>query len=226
MESVVILVIFILSVRLFVYWYNTRRTRDKAPNEDHSQYLERVFGVSREELNQPRVNSKMDLNGFWDIIEKSRLSAKDVVGQANILRDELRKLTTTEIIEFDNRFKDLRNKAHRWDLWGAIYLLNGGCSDDSFDYFKEWLIGQGKNKFNKAVKDPESIVEFVDVNDEWEGLGYCANEVYTERTNKKFMPGNAKFKEVPTGKEWIEDDLPKTFPSIWNSVNKTTHNKS
>jgi hypothetical protein len=30
------------------------------------------------------------------------------------------------------------------DQWGAAYLANGGCSDDGFDYFRGWLIGQGR----------------------------------------------------------------------------------
>ena len=34
--------------------------------------------------------------------------------------------------------------SYRWDLWGAAYLANGGCSDDGFDYFRGWLIGQGR----------------------------------------------------------------------------------
>ncbi len=30
------------------------------------------------------------------------------------------------------------------DLWGAAWVLLGGASDDAFDYFRCWLIGQGR----------------------------------------------------------------------------------
>jgi hypothetical protein len=26
--------------------------------------------------------------------------------------------------------------AYTWDLWGAVFVLNGGDSDDGFEYFQ------------------------------------------------------------------------------------------
>ncbi|MFE5591185.1 DUF4240 domain-containing protein [Streptomyces sp. NPDC056549] len=33
----------------------------------------------------------------------------------------------------------------------AAYMVNGGCCDDGFDYFRGWLIAQGRNVFERAV---------------------------------------------------------------------------
>jgi len=40
-------------------------------------------------------------------------------------------------------FRRYLNKAYTWDLWGAAYLINGGCSDDGFEYFRRWLVSRG-----------------------------------------------------------------------------------
>jgi hypothetical protein len=47
--------------------------------------------------------------------------------------------------------------SYRGDLWGAAYLINGGASDDGFDYFRGWLIAQGREVFEAAVADPDSL---------------------------------------------------------------------
>jgi len=49
--------------------------------------------------------------------------------------------------------------ANKIDLWGAAYLINGGCSDDGFDYFRGWLIAQGREVFERTVADPDALAE-------------------------------------------------------------------
>jgi hypothetical protein len=36
-------------------------------------------------------------------------------------------------------------------MWVAAYLMNGGCSDDGFDYFRGWLIAQGRTTLEQVV---------------------------------------------------------------------------
>ena len=49
--------------------------------------------------------------------------------------------------------------SYREDLWGAAYLINGGASDDGFEYFRGWLMTQGRAVFARAVADPDSLAE-------------------------------------------------------------------
>ncbi len=35
------------------------------------------------------------------------------------------------------------------------YIINGGCSDDGFDYFLGWLIAKGRKYFEAALVNPE-----------------------------------------------------------------------
>ena len=49
--------------------------------------------------------------------------------------------------------------SYRGDLRAAAYQINGGCSDDGFEYFRGWLILQGREVFERAVADPDSLAE-------------------------------------------------------------------
>jgi len=136
--------------------------RDQLQKYEIRQLNRQVFGdITPEELAVPRHKEKMNLNEFWALIDRSRQDSTSTESQAKKLKVELENLQPKSIIEFDNRFRDLKNKLYRWDLWGALYLFNGGCSDDSFDYFRSWLAGQGREKFDRVVKDPEEIIDFV-----------------------------------------------------------------
>jgi len=37
--------------------------------------------------------------------------------------------------------------------------MMNGCSDDSFDYFRGWLIAQGKDVYLAALHDPDSLAD-------------------------------------------------------------------
>ncbi|MFF5497583.1 DUF4240 domain-containing protein [Streptomyces aquilus] len=37
--------------------------------------------------------------------------------------------------------------------------MNGGCSDDGFDYFRGWPIAQGREDFERATADPDALAE-------------------------------------------------------------------
>ncbi len=105
-----------------------------------------------------------------------------------------------------------------YTLWGAIYIIHGGCGDDSFNDFREWVIGQGKDFYYKTIKDPESLVDFdTDTMDEieWEGMGYVPSTVFEEITEQE-MPYPFKEQIETTGTEWAEesDDLKNLFPKL------------
>ena len=121
-------------------------------------------------------DSLLDEDLFWQIIKTSKDNAQ---GNFELQQNELVKMLRTkspdDIILFANRFRYFRGKANTWELWGAIYIIHGGCSDDSFNDFREWVIGQGKEFYYRTVTDPESLVgvETSKIEDvDWEGLGY------------------------------------------------------
>lgn len=100
---------------------------------------------------------------FWEHIEKTRRA--DPEAHAERLEARLAKLRPAEILAFDRWWDVFSAQSYSWALWGAAYLINGGCSDDGFDYFRSWLILQGKRAYDAAVKNPDSLAEIVSPED-------------------------------------------------------------
>ncbi len=96
-------------------------------------------------------------------------------------------MESDEIIEFDRLLCQLLNESYTWELWGAAYIINDGCSDDGFDYFRAWLISQGREVFENANKNPDSLagIEDLEENVEFEELLYAANRAYEKVTGEE-----------------------------------------
>src|SRR5207249_5020548 len=47
------------------------------------------------------------------------------------------------------------------------YLINGGCSDDGFEYFRGWVILRGRKAYEAAMKNPDSLAGVVDPDEEF-----------------------------------------------------------
>jgi hypothetical protein len=87
----------------------------------------------------------MDETRFWVIIEAGgRKALTDPERQLAAVHKQLLKLSPEEIRAFHRLFDQKLAEAYTWDLWGAAYLINGGCSDDGFYYFRAWLISRGE----------------------------------------------------------------------------------
>jgi len=74
-------------------------------------------------------------------------------------------------------------------MWCAGYLMNGGCSDDMFEYFRLWVISRGREVFENAKADPDSLHSVADTEVpeglfDLESLWYVANEAFQQTTGK------------------------------------------
>ena len=63
------------------------------------------------------------------------------------------------MLAFGSRFDYLQALSYTSELWCAAYVACGGCSDDSFDYFRAWLTGRGKVTFYNALENPDSLLD-------------------------------------------------------------------
>ncbi|MBO1333306.1 DUF4240 domain-containing protein [Streptomyces sp. VRA16 Mangrove soil] len=130
----------------------------------------------------------MDETEFWEIVDSTREAAGgDPEDHAELLVERLLQSDPDAVLDFARHFEARYNRAYRWDLWGAAWVLLGGASDDSFDFFRCWLIGQGREVFEGALHDPDSLAELLDgfddeVDGDGEELGYAADEAYEELT--------------------------------------------
>ena len=185
--------------------------------------FEKIFskkssGSKIENVNFKETDELMNEDVFWDIINRTKENSEnDYDVQKDQLEIELEKLTPNEIILFYNRFRYFRGLAYTWELWGAIYLIKGGCGDDSFNDFRELVIAKGKDFYYKAIENPEVLSEmsFSDIVCDWEGLGYIPDTVFEKKTGKN-IPSLFTENITISGDEWEEDidELEKKFPKI------------
>jgi len=158
----------------------------------------------------------MDESRFWKLIDAVKSQAGDNEGaRPSILRTALAALPAIEIQAFQRIYDQAIAHAKRWDLWGAAYLMNGGCSDDGFRYFRDWLISEGCDVYQRALADPDSLAD-VPVRDdaELESFGYAALEAYAEHTDKELERDFSDELTAPEGREWDEDELPALLPRL------------
>jgi hypothetical protein len=104
----------------------------------------------------------MDHEQFWDIVAKAcRSDPQRAEEWDQRLQTELEQFESAEIIEWNHIFDRLAARAYTVDLWGAAYLINGGASDDGFYYFRCWLIGMGRDVYEAAMTNPDSLADAV-----------------------------------------------------------------
>jgi hypothetical protein len=165
----------------------------------------------------------MDRIHFWNIIDASRRVAKgDLDAQAEALRERLQDLSPEEVVKFQQTFNEYWVRAYHWDLWGAAYIIGGGCSDDGFMDFRAWLISKGEKGYENALKDAETLAKAVKEEDEdcrFEGFQYVASQVWEKKTGKgmdQFPRKKLRHPRNPGGKQWSEDgdELKRRFPKL------------
>ena len=153
---------------------------------------------------------RMDEEQFWAIIEAGgRRALADPERQLAAVRKRLSKLPPEEVREFHRLFNRKLADAYTWDLWGAAYLINGGCSDDGFYYFRAWLISRGRAVYEAAVANPDSLAGLTDPERddyEFEDLWYVTQYVYKELTGEEMPPVDFRWPAKPRRRRWDFDD--------------------
>lgn len=188
-------------------------------------FFSSLFGGKNRGPFEP-TSDLMSEDQFWNIIKNSYNRSKGITEhQIQLLGKILHRMSPQDIIKFENRFSQLRGKANDWKLWGAAFIINGGCSDDAFLDFRGWLIAQGKELYYQAIADPDSLAGLnkEKLNVEWEGFSYVASEVFEEITQEN-IPSTFEEDHETTGAQWKEegDDLKNLLPKLWTKYSQTS----
>ncbi|MEK7466657.1 MAG: DUF4240 domain-containing protein [Planctomycetota bacterium] len=129
---------------------------------------------------------------FWEVIEKARGTALTPEEHAQRLVAQLVTTPPDDIREFDRIVGTLLARGNRGELRVAANLINDGPSDEEFLFFLGWLILQGREKFEAALKQADSIAEWIDTTDvdnyECEDLLYAAANAYETATGQDLPP--------------------------------------
>ena len=157
----------------------------------------------------------MDTTTFWKLIEDAKQrSGGNPERQVAELTDALTALKASDIIAFEARFDQVMAVSYKRELWAAAYIINGGCSNDCFDYFRGWLIAQGEAVFHNALHDPETLVEVVEPEEaELEEIVYVAQEGYERKTGQE-LPQTERVIWQLNGELWDEETKYAMYPKL------------
>ena len=153
----------------------------------------------------------MTLDDFWGHIKKTR--RRDPEAHAEKLAARLAKLPETMILDFVHLWDEASSRAYRRDLWGAAYLINGGCSDDGFQYFRWWLILQGREGYEAAIANPDTLADVVNGEDEVEAeVGPGMDAWFLVTGTEKDVAGYDTYGRALTGRYPKRPQLPDLDP--------------
>jgi len=144
-------------------------------------------------------SARVDLEGFWALIERSGRETADPEDRVDWLIDTLAGRPSADIVDFQLHVDALRDRVDTYRLWGAAWLVCGGlCSDDGFWYFQGWLIGQGRDVYEAVAAEPDTLADVPAVRSlagrdpdewaedewpDWESLDDVAEDAYEEATD-------------------------------------------
>ena len=168
---------------------------------------------------------------FWKIVEESFNNSSSLSSQESHLIRSIQKLSPEQIIGFRLRTDSLLYQTYNSEMWCAGYIMNGGCSDDMFEYFRNWIISLGKEAYYKAKENPDSLIYYYDEGIEFyefEEFWYVALEAFKNKTGKdlydyidpKFEMSEYNYPEIEF--TWSEEEpesmkniCPKLYDRAW-----------
>ena len=154
---------------------------------------------------------------FWNLIEKVHLaSGGDMEAKCELLDAELRQLPLNEVQSFQAHFNDCEDRAYSWDLWAAAYIIGGGCGDDGFSDFRATLISMGRETFERALADPQSLADMdYDAEEaQFEGFQYVPSTVESDLSGGQHFPRSRPHPIEPSGSCWDEDRVAERCPRL------------
>ncbi|MEV4160814.1 DUF4240 domain-containing protein [Nonomuraea dietziae] len=159
----------------------------------------------------------MDIDGFWDLIERSEYETDTKRGRMAWLEEHLFGLSLEEIVDFDVFWTIATNRACSWDMYALYRPMLGSYSSDGFEYFVNWLVSLGREAFETVADCPDGAVELPQVSHvlelqrsalngsrrrrevwteeeypEFESLGYVAQDPYKGCRRERDQPGTGR----------------------------------
>ncbi len=155
---------------------------------------------------------------FWQLIQSVHLEALgDMDNKCVLLREKIADLSAPDALKFQELFDKKMDMAYAWELWGAAYVIGGGCSDDAFNDFRASLISRGEASFKAALVNPDSLADQILSEEDlfYEGYQYAVSEGVEAAAGTSPDRYSAHPAE-PSGEEWSEDDasLQALYPKL------------
>jgi Protein of unknown function (DUF4240) len=198
------------------YLLGTRGSDDKP--DDSSRAVPNA--AKPVESDSPTAAPAMSQAAFWGLIETTRADAdNDTERQSELLEERLSKLPPRQIVRFQQIRRQMDERAYTWDIWGAAYVIDDGCSDDCFRDFRAYLISLGPRAFGAALRNPDSLAPIVEDAEEgdWENADDVAPDAYQSATGDDFPADSSDLSGGPGGERWDDESqetLVQRYPAL------------
>jgi hypothetical protein len=152
---------------------------------------------------------------FWAILEEAR-NGTSGSASPKVLANVLMRLSDAEVSGFGHMFYEKLCALNFWRLWAAGYVIAGGMGDDSFHYFRSWIIGRGKELFEIALKDPDEMGSWIDDREvDNELLEYVTVEIMEQRLGSDPRDlSDCNPDATPNGEPFDEDTVADICPKL------------
>jgi hypothetical protein len=177
----------------------------------------------------------MTRDEFWKWIDKAADYAPFAPERVEWLLHKLSKESQQTIVGFGFHLNQVLDEGYNERLWAAAHILNRGCSEEGFEYFRGWLLLQGRRVYEQAVQTPETLadVPFQVGENETEEALYIASEAWSAAgyPEDEFDELYARlFGEVPDGPlidtfSWTEATVEVQFPRLAAEVHRRMTNQ-
>jgi hypothetical protein len=181
-----------------------------------------------------RTAELLDEDLYWSIVDESLKNTSNQDEQELFLIKEISTLTPKQIVGFRLRTDKFLSDTYNSDMWCAGYIMNGGCSDDCFEYFRNWVISRGKDTYYKAKQNPDNLISELAKNKEmyeFESFWYIAIEAFKQKTSmdlydyideEKFKSKEGNYPKIQY--TWQEENpesmkkiCPRLFDKLWST---------
>lgn len=120
---------------------------------------------------------------FWALIDQAK---EHTGGPSEWLMEKLVDMGPEQAKKFDTIARVYMDAAYQYGLWTAASVMGKhSCSDDSFIDFRAWLVGQGRDVYMAALKDPDSLADVSAYQDyRFDSLPLMGDYAYEELTGR------------------------------------------
>jgi hypothetical protein len=156
----------------------------------------------------PAPPAAMNQSAFWGLIQQARSDAdNDTERQSELLEERLSKLPPRQIVQFENIRRQMDERVYTWNIWGAAFVIEDGCSDDCFRDFRAYLISLGSRAFGAALRNPDSLAPIVQDAEQgdWENADDVAPDAYQSATGDDFPADSSDLSGKPRGEPWDDE---------------------
>jgi hypothetical protein len=150
----------------------------------------------------------MDEARFWRLTADTRAAADNDTGrQSELLDARLRRLPAEQIAAFERIRRKLDRRAYTWEVWGAAYVVEDGCSDDCFRDFRAYLISLGRGPYETALRNPDALASTVEDAEtgDWENADDVAPDAYESVAGEDISGDSSDLSGNPRGAPWDDD---------------------